>query len=295
MKKYQNGNYNVKIYSDGTKIRYGEVDEFISQFPENIDLKITNYCDGGCDWCHENSSINGRHANLNHDFIYTLRPGTELAIGGGNALSHPDLDSFLNLLKTREIISNLTVNQIHFNNAQNYLQKLIDEQLIYGLGISYNYVDERVIDFAIKNKNVVLHIIEGIANEELIKSISDKGIKILILGYKYFGRGVDFYDDMTNDHDMYINDHILDMFDQFDIVSFDNLAIENLSIQDKVSKDVWETNYMGDDGQFTMYIDLVNEKFAMNSTSKIRYDLKSNIDDMFEVVKNENMESTDEN
>lgn len=41
---YQNGNYDVKIYSDGTKVRTTEDDEFIAQFPENIDCKITNKC-----------------------------------------------------------------------------------------------------------------------------------------------------------------------------------------------------------------------------------------------------------
>ena len=36
-----------------------------------------------------------------------------------------------------------------------------------------------------------------------------------------------------------------------------------------------------------MYIDGVKQQFARTSTSPIRYDLKDNIDDMFEVIKNE--------
>lgn len=56
---YQNGNYDVKIYSDGTKVRTTEDDEFIAQFPENIDCKITNKCDMGCAFCHENSVVDG--------------------------------------------------------------------------------------------------------------------------------------------------------------------------------------------------------------------------------------------
>lgn len=35
---YQNGNYDVKIYSDGTKVRTTEDDEFIAQFPEKAVL-----------------------------------------------------------------------------------------------------------------------------------------------------------------------------------------------------------------------------------------------------------------
>lgn len=46
--QYQNGNYNVSIYDDGTKIRETNEDIFISSFPECIDLKITNKCEMLC-------------------------------------------------------------------------------------------------------------------------------------------------------------------------------------------------------------------------------------------------------
>ena len=38
---------------------------------------------------------------------------------------------------------------------------------------------------------------------------------------------------------------------------------------------------MGDDGQFTMYIDMVNKEFASSSTSVLRFDLTDNIREMF--------------
>jgi hypothetical protein len=43
---------------------------------------------------------------------------------------------------------------------------------------------------------------------------------------------------------------------------------------------------MGDDGQYTMYIDLVKNEFTRSSTSVDRFELKDNINDMFEVVRN---------
>ena len=39
---YKNGNYTVKILSDGTKIRETNEDEFIPSFAENCDVKITD-------------------------------------------------------------------------------------------------------------------------------------------------------------------------------------------------------------------------------------------------------------
>ena len=195
LNKYTNGNCIVTIYNDGTKVRFTPDDDFLPEFPESIDIKITNYCDRNCLMCHEQSSINGKHADLNSEFLNTLVAGTELAIGGGNPLSHPELISFLNRMKEKGIICNLTVNQEHFEKNIEYLQKLIDEKLIYGLGISVlneNHNNE-IIDFALKNKNTVLHLIAGIVNKELLEKFYDKNIKILFLGYKKFGRGLSFY------------------------------------------------------------------------------------------------------
>ena len=95
--KYLNGNTSVVIYQDGTKVR--EILDIESNgfiHPESIDVKITNYCDMGCLYCHESSTTSGTHANLERllKIIKCLPSGVELAIGGGNPLSHPDLISF---------------------------------------------------------------------------------------------------------------------------------------------------------------------------------------------------------
>ena len=39
--KYRNGNYNVTILEDGTKIRHNKLDCFIPEKPESMDIKIT--------------------------------------------------------------------------------------------------------------------------------------------------------------------------------------------------------------------------------------------------------------
>ena len=49
--RYKNGNYQVTIFSDGTKIRETDDDKFIPAFSESCDLKITDKCDGGCAFC----------------------------------------------------------------------------------------------------------------------------------------------------------------------------------------------------------------------------------------------------
>jgi 2-iminoacetate synthase ThiH len=92
--RYVNGNHRVEIYSDGTRIRStghwedigdgnrrwvdDDQDHFTYAFPESFDLKVTDYCDGGCAYCHENSTVKGRHGDLSalDHIVDTIHPGT---------------------------------------------------------------------------------------------------------------------------------------------------------------------------------------------------------------------------
>lgn len=285
LKEYQNGNYKVRIYSDGTKIRFSKDDELISEFPESIDLKITNRCDLRCPMCHEKSTPSGKNGSFDHPFLDTLVPGTELAIGGGNPLDHVDLVPFLKKMKEKGIICNITVNQIHLVRFKELIQKLIDEELVYGVGISVNkdlFVEE-VIEFANKNSNCVIHVIVGIIEKKVLDKLSNKGLKLLILGYKYRGRGKFYLTEKNDVNKEYLFNNILEISKCFDIVSFDNMAIVQLRMKEKVAN--FDENFMGEDGDFTMYIDLVKKEFAVSSTSDDRFPLMDNIKDMFKNVK----------
>lgn len=285
---YQNGNYKILLFDDGTKIRKTNDNEFISKFPECIDLKITNKCDIGCKYCHEDSTINGLHGDiLNAEFIDTLQPYTELALGGGNVLYHPDLIKFLKILKTKKIIANITINQIHFIKHIEEIKYIVDNDLISGLGISLTNVTDEFINLVKQFPNAVIHVINGIVKISELKKLYTLKLKLLILGYKQFRRGNQFYSPQIEINKQELKDNILEVLDNFKVVSFDNLAIKQLNMKDKVGEKKWEEFYMGDDGQFTMYIDLVNKQFSKNSISTTRYDLLDNIGDMFNIVKNE--------
>ena len=111
---YQNGNYTVSIFDDGTKIRENDLDFFEPNTVESMDIKITNKCDMGCPMCHEDSQKDGKHGDIwSPCFLDKLHPYTELAIGGGNPLEHPDLLPFLIKCKEHKFIPSMTVNQVH--------------------------------------------------------------------------------------------------------------------------------------------------------------------------------------
>lgn len=291
-RSYRNGNYIVKFnISDGTKIRETEDDEFVPNFAENMDVKISNYCDVGCKFCHEGSTKNGKHGDiLSQKFIETLHPYQEIALGGGDATSHPDLIPFLHKLKEKKVIPNITVNQQHFEQKWELIKKLVDEKLIYGLGVSLVNPTDEFILLIQQYPNAVIHVINGIFKPSDIEILADKNLKILILGYKQLRRGGDWY---SEDHEnitvkqMWLKENLGNIIEHFKVVSFDNLAIKQLGVQWLMSQEEWDEFYMGDDSEFTYFIDMVEKKFSKNSTAPLneRFNLLDSVDEMFKKVR----------
>lgn len=286
--RYQNGNYTVTLLNDGTKIRENDLDFFEPAFAENCDVKITDKCDGGCAFCYEGCTINGKHGDiLNYKFLDTLHPYTELAING-NDLSHPDLLVFLQKMKDKNIIVNMTVNQIHFEQHYILIKTLIEQKAIYGLGVSLREPTKEFVEKIKKFPNAVIHTINGILSPNDYEILKDNGLKILILGYKQLRRGIDYYGsheiDVCKKQD-WLYDNLKEMLNHFDVVSFDNLAIKQLDVKRLLDEDKWDEFYMGDDGNYTFYLDLVEGTFAKNSLSMERWPIMDNIDDMFKKVR----------
>lgn len=274
---YENGNVSVSIFGDGTKIRrFKGIPK--PYFPESLDCKITNYCDMGCKFCHEDSTTSGIHGDLNKlkSVLISLPAGIELALGGGNPLSHPDLISFLKWAKDRGLICNLTVNQGHLKEFYAQLCYLIDNDLIKGLGISIVTSDfTHIKELRKRTNNIVYHIIAGVHSPTLVKKleqIDNNTSKVLILGYKYFGRGKEYYSQHVENiiTNWIANIMALMNICQNTIFSFDNLALEQLAIQDQIDPKIWKQCFMGDDFSFTMYIDAVKQEYAPTSRSNER-------------------------
>jgi hypothetical protein len=169
---------------------------------------------------------------------------------------------------------------------------LVDNEFIYGLGISLMNPTEEFIQEVKKYPNAVIHVIGGILSESDYNALKNNGLKILILGYKDFGRGSDYLlgNSATISHNQkWLCENIKDVLENFKVVSFDNLAIKQLgdNLKSLLSEEEWDEFYMGDDGQHTMYVDLVKGEFARSSTSTNRYPLMDTIDQMFKIIKNE--------
>lgn len=280
---YQNGGYRVAVYHDGTKVRTDVDAALPPRLPEQMDLKITDYCDAGCAWCHEKSTPKGLHGDLNAalKLLTVLPAGAEIAIGGGDPLSHPDFERFVRGLRANGLVPSVTVNGVHFEKHREVLERLTREKQLFGVGFSYA---DKLPDW--DYENLVVHLIAGVHHPRVLDDAARR-YKILLLGYKQFGRGKKLFELRAHDVQEKLAAWYRELFwvAREHHLSFDNLAIDQLKPQ-RVFRDqaTFEQQYMGQEGLFSMYVDAVTKTFALSSYSAERFDW-SKLEDMFAQVR----------
>lgn len=288
---YKNGNTLVSIDKrTGTKIRYiPDNQKPMPEFPESIDLAITNMCEMGCEMCYSQSTKDGLHADLNHPLLDTLHEGTELAIGGGNPMAHPHLVEFLQRMKDKGVLCNMTVHWNVFNTRYEELNDLLKKKLLHGLGVSINeIVPCEVLNRLEGMKTTVIHSILGVCDEVIFRHSMNRDLNILLLGYKTIGRGDAYFRAHESEiarNAVWVKQNLPLFVESYKAVSFDNLAISQLALQKQLNEEHYNQIFMGEDGSFTMYIDLVEEKFAPSSIHYPRKINANSIDELFKQVR----------
>lgn len=274
-KQYKNGNALVSIWEDGTRIIEFEGDLQLA-YPLNIDIKVSSKCPFGqkedgspglCSFCHESAKVNGVECDYSKlkEKLVGLPKGIELAIGC-NILSEGLID-FIEWCAKEEndYIVNLTVNQGNIRQYSKKLLEMADNNLIKGLGVSYRQslkwnVPEEIVNY----KNTVFHVIAGIDEIEDILELPNKGVKkILILGEKDFGFNAGRVNLQTEKHKHW-KWYLRRLFDKFEVVSFDNLALKQVEPQRFLSKSTFDTF---NQGEHSLYINAVDGYYAPSSRS----------------------------
>ena len=278
MKSYINGNAVVNISEKGSRVIVYE-DTLELEYPLNIDIRVMTRCSFGekpdgtpgfCSFCHESAKMLGSECDYEQlkEKISELPQGIELAIGS-NELTE-GLYQFLIWAKLKGYICNVTVNQGHLLRDSFLLNQVINYDLIKGLGVSYRSgLKWNVPNDILNYNNTVFHVIAGIDTYAEIEALAEKGVKkILILGEKDFGFNKGNVDLKSRKHkEWYWWVHKL--FSKFKVVSFDNLALEQLNIKRFFVTENWETF---NQGEHSFYINAVNGYFAPSSRSDEKTD-----------------------
>lgn len=269
MYTYTNGNAAITLDSDGTRTIEFE-NELKLDYPLNIDVRVQSICPLGynpstgkavCDFCHESARTDGSECDYDKllSKLQGLPKGIEIAIGCN--VFTDKFRYFLSECKKMGYVCNVTVNQLSINKHEIELTKAINDGLIKGLGISYRSSKFNIPQFFKDYSNSVVHVIAGIDDIHEIMKLDVK--KILVLGEKDFGFNSGRVDLTSQKHKEWFW-YIRKLFDIFDIVSFDNLALDQLKVKRFLPDDVYDTFYQG---EHSFYINAVNETFARSSRS----------------------------
>lgn len=286
--RYKNGNALINIDNDGSRVVEFE-DTLQLDYPLNVDIRVSTKCSFGakadgtpgfCSFCHESAKQNGSECDYLklRDKIYDLPKGVELAIGANNLTDN--LFEFLRWAKCEGYICNLTINQGHLKRDIQSLNKAIELEIIKGLGVSYRGslkwdVPQQILDYP----NTVFHVIAGIDTFAEVEALAAKGIKkVLVLGEKDFGFNKGNVNLDSRNHKEWLW-WIHKLFSQFEVVSFDNLALAQLRIQRFFTDENWA---VFNQNEHSFYINAVDGYYAPSSRSDDKTDWnKKNIYEYF--------------
>lgn len=288
LSEYKNGNATIKLYDDGTKIMETDDDEFDFEFASSMDVCISERCDNGCQFCYANCTPDGKVATFDWDFLNGIPAGVEMAINMQFPL--PDgFEEFLKRMKDQGVIVNATVNQRHFEKHEEYIAQLVDEHLLWGIGISLVKATPEFIAAVKRFDNAVIHVINGVVTMTDLLMLGDKELKLLILGYKDKGRGIAYHTEANAEVErkQKMLRHLLPVFlHMFKAVSFDNLALKQLKVRKLVTDEEWEEFYMGKEASSSFYINLVNGTYSPSSLDTLELPIGDlDVKEMFHNVK----------
>lgn len=289
--KYVNGNTTTTIFEDGTKIRLVNGQSIDCAFLECIDVNTSYRCDRQCKFCYQNSTKDGKVADLNafDDMLDSIHQYTELALNC-NDPTNSQFEQLLIKCKQRGLIANVTINQYHFIRHFDIIKRWSEQRLIHGVGVSVQTITDTTIDRLHQINNVVVHTIVGATSPATFYALCDHDIKLLVLGYKDIGRGHDYQiirNEIISYNRQWLYRSIERLIDRFNTMCFDNLACDQLNVK-RFVKD-WSQFYMGDEGTHSMYIDLVNKTYSISSvlSNQISFNFprSNNVNEMFKHVK----------
>jgi hypothetical protein len=200
----------------GTKVRYSlndKVEDFVKgSSPELVDLKITNYCAGGCEFCYQSSTIKGKHAALEDirhyvDMLAELNV-FEIAIGGGEPTDHPEFAEILRYISNKGLLPNFTTFSDRWLDDENVLDAV--NETVGAIGVSVHNAAGLSLVKKIKEAlaarptarsrgfetNVCAQHVVGATflteTGDFLSAAFEERIPVLLLGYKEVGFGKTF-------------------------------------------------------------------------------------------------------
>ena len=267
--------------SDGTKIRFSFESPANCQNPEKsfspelMDVKITNFCTNNCSFCYQDSSQNGKHSEMSsYDLAKMMSEMKvfEVAIGGGEPLSHPNFIDYVYDLKEEGIVPNFSTKNIDWLTDIRKWPKIIEcigsfafsassvadiQRLSYLL--EYNGIDKSK-----GNIQIIPAAMDSWNFSSILREASNRAIRVTLLGFKEKGRGVMTKEYQNNEDKAFDILKDLSSKGECPYISIDTLLASKY--KDKLKElDIPEWLFHTKEGKFSAYFDAVERKFGPSS------------------------------
>lgn len=252
---------------NGAKVRLAIGKYTKASRPELVDIKITDYCFFGCDFCYQGSTEQGKHAELSdiQHVISELQKAKvfEVALGGGEPTTHPDFIQILEEFRAANIVPNFTTRNLgwikrNWDNIANTAGAFAySTETVSGLNKA------QIMFGDVPKDRINIHYIMGLGSaEDFIKFMShchELDFRVTLLGYKTVGRG----DEVEHvSYDWWIDAvKFLQVIGKCPTLSIDTPMAAEFDGVMPVEKKFYHTR----EGAFSLYIDAVSMKMGASS------------------------------
>jgi organic radical activating enzyme len=273
-----------------------------SSLPESADIKITDFCPFECDFCYQDSTIEGKFSNPSFVGEIARVLGNmgvfEVAIGGGEPTFHPSLGKIIDNFYHKGICVNLTTrSKAWLDNPP--LSKIILER-VSGLafsvgGSSYqSYYDIEDVASWLRRHHykgeLSVHYVLGTGStDQVIRELTRLATmtsRITLLGFKQTGRARNYQPNKINMQE--ILEHCRS---HYYTLGLDTKAVQDYKQEIRKAK-ISKVLVTEKEGKFSLYIDAVQRFIAPDSysaTSKnIPFSIEYNKTDSLQKVIEEN-------
>jgi organic radical activating enzyme len=257
--------------------------------PDLLDLKITDQCNKCCNFCSQNSSSDGFHA----DFIEIKRlinaikfngiSVFECALGGGEPTLHPEFPKILKELNGAFGSISFTTNDMFWYDNSKIVKSIKRYVKAYAHSLTTKYEIQHIVTAHLEANlpNTELHFnyipdlfpLENLLN--IVDSLAfqirhtNKQFCLTLLGIKSIGKGAF----VTNLNHTNIIEQLLAL--QTSLKGFPSIGIDTKFAADHqselISNNIRPSLFFLEEGKYSMYIDLVEQVYAESSYCAERF------------------------
>lgn len=198
-------------YSASDDIVATDPDYTKARAPELVDLKITDWCNRGCQFCYQSSTKDGLHAPIADilrvvDMLAEMEV-MEIALGGGEPTAHPDFPDIMRYIRSKGIVPNFTT----FSDAWLLNSRIVEAvaETVGAIGVSCHdakglalvkriamlFNNGEIDRYDPDARVVAQHVVGAVPMDvtaTFIQEAAKANLPILLLGYKDVGFGRDF-------------------------------------------------------------------------------------------------------